>query len=632
MQHHEEEAYWIYNGQQDKVPATVRRVKIADNVTKIPDEAFHSHQHLEEVILSSSVQVIGKEAFYWCPKLKSVLYHQSLDGDDGDEEKEEEDAMPSNVKVIERGAFQVIERGAFYGCNLLARLGLKEGLERIEQEAFNGCESLGEVEIPSTVQVIDDYAFYNCRRLARLALKEGRLVRIGKYAFFGCESLTEVDIPSTVIVIDDHAFHGCRRLARLVLKEGQMAVIGYSAFYTCESLTEVDIPSTVKVIDVWAFAYCRRLARLVLKEGRLEQIGKEAFTYCESLTEVYFPSTVKVIYDDAFQGCRRLARLGLNEGLERIGHGAFCECDSLSHVRIAHSVDSIAANAFTKCSSLISIELPEERLFNIDLFGCLSLVSVVGPISVVFPDREHREEFFQKSKLGSLVDDEAGLIHRLKHRFDNSPLNKLCYYQSYHSSDDAMARVHSLMEGGSPLATITEVDEFGMTPLHLLSLSQTPNLDMLLAVMDSGKLGHMVHNWNSLGFTPMDYLCLNRMSNSSEVIRRVLQIRFYQVLGGLDKFWKSAVLQAIDEILAGDWSLRKSEIGRVVRKFERKEIRSLLQLCLWKLKIGEATSKKVKIGEATSKKEQLLADRQRCRVMSGAAVVIPHVLPFLDSN
>eukprot|EP00980_Cylindrotheca_fusiformis_P010652 scaffold2373_cov75-Cylindrotheca_fusiformis.AAC.3 len=83
MQHHEEEeAYWIYNGQQDKVPATVRRVKIADNVTKIPDEAFKRHQHLEEVILSSSVQVIGKEAFYWCPKLKSVLYQQALDGDD----------------------------------------------------------------------------------------------------------------------------------------------------------------------------------------------------------------------------------------------------------------------------------------------------------------------------------------------------------------------------------------------------------------------------------------------------------------------------------------------------------------------------------------------------------------------
>eukprot|EP00980_Cylindrotheca_fusiformis_P003397 scaffold757_cov74-Cylindrotheca_fusiformis.AAC.1 len=90
------------------------------------------------------------------------------------------------------------------------------------------------------------------------------------------------------------------------------------------------------------------------------------------------------------------------------------------------------------------------------------------------------------------------------------------------------------------------------------------------------------------------------------------------------------MLQAIDKILAGDWASRKCGVDRVIRKFERKEILSLLELCLWKMKNDEGTSnKKVKIGEATSKKEQILADRQRCRVMSGGAVVIPHVLSFL---
>eukprot|EP00980_Cylindrotheca_fusiformis_P023852 scaffold11065_cov115-Cylindrotheca_fusiformis.AAC.4 len=61
------------------------------------------------------------------------------------------------------------------------------------------------------------------------------------------------------------------------------------------------------------------------------------------------------------------------------------------------------------------------------------------------------------------------------------------------------------MEEYPPLAATTQVDEFGMTPLHVLSLSQTPNLDMLLAVMDAGKPGHMVHVRDSFGSTPMDY-------------------------------------------------------------------------------------------------------------------------------
>eukprot|EP00980_Cylindrotheca_fusiformis_P027531 scaffold20929_cov69-Cylindrotheca_fusiformis.AAC.3 len=51
MQHHEEA--WNYNGQEE-VPPTVRQ--------------------LEEVILPSPVQVIGKWAFSWCRKLKFVLY------------------------------------------------------------------------------------------------------------------------------------------------------------------------------------------------------------------------------------------------------------------------------------------------------------------------------------------------------------------------------------------------------------------------------------------------------------------------------------------------------------------------------------------------------------------------------
>eukprot|EP00980_Cylindrotheca_fusiformis_P019886 scaffold6994_cov120-Cylindrotheca_fusiformis.AAC.7 len=266
-----------------------------------------------------------------------------------------------------------------------------------------------------------------------------------------------------------------------------------------------------------------------------------------------------------------------------------------SHVRIPQNVNRIATKAFIKCISLISIELPEECSFDIDLSGCQSLVSLAGPMTTFYHD-VRSEQSFQRSKFGILVDNEADLIRRLNHRFDNSPLNKLCYYQSYQSLDDAMARLRSLMDE-NPLAATTKVDEFGMIPLHILSLSQTPNLDMLLDVMDAGKPGHMVRVRDSLGCTPMDNLCLNRMPNSNDVIRRLVQTRWYQVLG-LDEFWKFDMMQAIDEALGGDWGFRGSKIGGVVRKYERKEIISLLELCLWKVKIYEATPKKVKIGEA----------------------------------
>eukprot|EP00980_Cylindrotheca_fusiformis_P016890 scaffold5114_cov67-Cylindrotheca_fusiformis.AAC.8 len=467
MQQNEEveDEAWIYSRRGIMVPPTVRRVKIAKGIRKIPEAAFQGHRELEEVILSSSVQVIGKEAFWHCMKLKSILYQGK---------GKEEVGIPSNVKVI--------EKRAFLQCGLLKNLVLNEGLERI----------------------------------------------------------------------------------------------GRSAFQYCGCLTAVGIPSTVKVIDQNAFRQCTSLARLVLKEGRLERIGNEAF------------------------------------------YG----CDSLSHVRIPRSVNTLAADAFVKCSRLISIELPGECSFNIDLTECLSLVSVVGPVSItkLWWLVDIREKFFRVSKLGSLVDNKTDLRRRLKHRFDNSPMNKLCYYQSYHSSEDAMLQLRSLMED-DPWAAATQVDQFGMTPLHILSLSQTPNMDMLLAVMKGGLVNHIMCGRDWFGSTPMDYLCLNRMPNSSEVIRRVLQTRFDQLLG-MDRTWKSSILQAIDGALAVDWSSRSSEIYAIYMKlanYERQEMISfLLELRLWKIKIDDGNT------------NAQTADREFCRIHSGASIVIPNVLSFLD--
>eukprot|EP00980_Cylindrotheca_fusiformis_P020216 scaffold7303_cov59-Cylindrotheca_fusiformis.AAC.1 len=111
MQHHEEvdDVAWIYTAGQVAIPATLRRVRIAENVTEIPSLAFEEHPELEEVTLSSSVQIIGKQAFFRCTGLKSILYQSLVDG-----EEKGEVGIPSTVKVIDDMAFA--------GCTSLARL------------------------------------------------------------------------------------------------------------------------------------------------------------------------------------------------------------------------------------------------------------------------------------------------------------------------------------------------------------------------------------------------------------------------------------------------------------------------------------------------------------------------------
>eukprot|EP00980_Cylindrotheca_fusiformis_P009602 scaffold2124_cov66-Cylindrotheca_fusiformis.AAC.1 len=144
---HDTEDVWVYTGQQGEVPATARSVLIAENITRIPDEAFKQHQGLEEVILSSSVQVIGKRAFRGCKKLKFIFHHGL-----GQEKKL---GIPANVKVIDDRAFQ--------DCKSFESLILNEGLERIGEFSFDECESLKELHFPSTVTAIGGRAFQDCK-------------------------------------------------------------------------------------------------------------------------------------------------------------------------------------------------------------------------------------------------------------------------------------------------------------------------------------------------------------------------------------------------------------------------------------------------------------------------------------
>eukprot|EP00980_Cylindrotheca_fusiformis_P023900 scaffold11153_cov85-Cylindrotheca_fusiformis.AAC.2 len=358
---------------------------------------------------------------------------------------------------------------------------------------------------------------------------------------------------------------------------------------------------------------------------------------------------------------------------------AFFQCHSLSHIRIPSSVTYIGHWAFASCQNLISIEFPpppaaaqasssssDRQDFQTDrttssttttitmedlgIYKCNKLVNVVvtaNPSVLLMRGNginssSTMETFLQESRIGSLIADVDGwddfVYNKLMHRFDNCPLNELCYFQSYYSSEDAMMKLHSLMENDPSGTTTTKVDEFGMTPLHILSLSQTPNLSMLLTVMmmmnGGHSLDHIILGKDAFGNTPMDYLCWNKKPKTTQVIQSLLQATVGKRINwlGLDR-WKSNVMQVLDKALAivdscssSSSSSRKSwrkVIGMAyfqLANYERLEVLSLMELFLWNSKIVE---------EDHHHHHDGASNRQSCRINSGATIVIPNVLCFL---
>jgi hypothetical protein len=50
---------------------------------------------------------------------------------------------------------------------------LNEGLKYIGNQSFEGCTSLKQIEIPTTVEIIGNGAFCNCRESVVVKLNEG---------------------------------------------------------------------------------------------------------------------------------------------------------------------------------------------------------------------------------------------------------------------------------------------------------------------------------------------------------------------------------------------------------------------------------------------------------------------------
>jgi hypothetical protein len=115
-------------------------------------------------------------------------------------------------------------------------------------------------------------------------------------------------------------------------------------------------------------------------------------------------------------------------------------------------------------------------------------------------DDDNDDAFLKGFKLGSAASNFDDLVGKLQHQFDALSVHILCYYQSYYPLTEAMENLQQNMDV-DPLAG-TKVDSFGMTPFHILALSQTPNLYPFPALLKAYKVGIMCTR-DKFGSTPM---------------------------------------------------------------------------------------------------------------------------------
>ena len=338
-----------------------------------------------------------------------------------------------------------------------------------------------------SVTIIPFNSFHYSLKLEEVEFCEG-LLEIGPYAFQRCTSLKQITIPSTVAVIRDMAFEKCCQLEKVELCEGLQGIESY-AFYKCMSLKRMAIPSTVAVINDYAFAYCEAMEEVELHEGLLE-IGEYAFHDCISLKQIKIPSTVKVIGDMAFSDTSLLT-INLPDGIESIGEDAFSQ-GRFPNARIPPLITTIPRGMFSWCTRVFSVELPES-ISSVEmhsLVACDSLRNIAFPpsaqITLAFEDEDGDAS---PANLVQFFDSPEQIINALKHRFDNLPIHKMIYYQSYNpvtinQLNDATIMKSDQQRPNKLDPTGKQWDCFGMTPLHILTCSTVQNLELYQVMVE----------------------------------------------------------------------------------------------------------------------------------------------------
>ncbi len=139
------------------------KVCIADDVEVIEDGALCGLKELKKLILPNNIEEIGSWAFYGCTSLAEV-------------------ELPQSVKKIGENAFfdtafynddaNWCDEVLYLGCSLIKaqeRINgscfIREGTEVISQGAFKNCTLLERVLIPATVNRIGNNAFEGCESL-----------------------------------------------------------------------------------------------------------------------------------------------------------------------------------------------------------------------------------------------------------------------------------------------------------------------------------------------------------------------------------------------------------------------------------------------------------------------------------
>ena len=487
------------------------------------------------------------------------------------------------------------------------------------------------------------------------------------------DDVVRVQVDHSVTSIPARAFHQRKRLAEVELCEG-LVEIGEWSFGLCDhSITKINTPPSLRRINDRAFFHSLRTP-IRLHDG-IESIGRGAFAQC-IFTNFRVPPLITVIPHSMLLGCRSMFSLELPANVREIGNAALAYCFNLRNVAFPPNVvfgDNIfgeAINIITDLRLLLGSEadILRELMHRFDGLLIHSLVYYQsyhqGVLQNLISAINMRSD--QSRTLRSKLDPTGNQQDCL----GMTPLHILAC-SSVHNIE-----VYRLIVEKYPTNLITE-DRWGALPLLYAFWGAAPAAIIQFLVYSYQSLyPDQVFNWTMMVET------MGRTDTPKESIENLLQVKqmhfpdqpidwvylldkfalpsrfsfpttfkermqFLVMCGMSDRLealaftvWRDHITTMIHtsnfEYNGDNFHIIQRIRARVAHfeaeHFKLKEITTILELAVWKLRMNENIPQE----EATHCHKKMRIDeteiRRQCRVTCGADVIIGHILLYLIST
>lgn len=439
---------------------TLKKVVVREGITNIPASYFYMESELEQVVLFSSVESIGTDAFGECRKLTAIYSLATVPltlGDEGMETSvfyDNDWTDPENPKqvpiatladiYVPEAAIASYQDAAGWSSYASAVKAVtmttftytgQAKIPRFEEvEYFVGAAAVyshtfekpteapgnGEVVYVGKVTELGSYCLQLTYDLYSIVVPEG-VEKLGHKAFYACTKLTDIDLPLTLKEIGGVSgltFDGCSNLemGHFVIKDLKwwcsMVIAGvYSnpIYYARRiydkdnrEITDLVIPEDVTSIGDYTFSRCDGLKSVTFHD-KMTYLGSNSFYSCTGLTNVEIPASIKTINGGAFMRCSNLASVTIPEGIETIGFEAFVH-SGLKTLTLPSTIRDMM-QSFYGCEQLETLTLTD-GITELDgsFYSCPALKEVRIPGSI---KKLSYQDFNSCNSLETVVFDEG---------------------------------------------------------------------------------------------------------------------------------------------------------------------------------------------------------------------------------